>query len=38
MYKSLISDGFSQRCIKLSDAMVFTIEIGNNHRKTARDS
>ena len=36
-YKTLISDASSQQCIKLSDAEVFTTEIGNNHSKTAID-
>ena len=36
-YKTLISDASSQKCIKLSGAEVFTIEIGNNHSKTAID-
>ena len=36
-YKTLISDAFSQQYIKLSCAVDFTIEIGNNHNKTAID-
>ena len=36
-YKTLISDASLQQCIKLSGAVVFTIEIGNNHSKTVID-
>ena len=37
MNKTLISDTFSQRCIKFSGAVVFIIEIRNTHEKTTRD-
>ena len=36
-YKTLISDASSQKYIKLSGAEDFTVEIGNNHSKTAID-